>query len=145
MESTDYAEIRTEFDNRAYVPGEIMRGEVSWRVNETPKSVALRLFYHTEGRGTRDVEVVETREFDAPTSVERRAFEFVLPSGPYSFSGKLVSLIWALELVVGEDGPVESLTFVLSPTAEEIDLHRHAHADMPKYNTIDLNRKKKTE
>lgn len=142
MESTDRAEIQTGFDNRAYVPGETLRGTASWQMGETPPSVVLRLFFHTEGRGTQDVEVVATREFDAPTSVERRSFEFVLPEGPYSFSGKLISLIWALELVVGDDGPVERLTFVLSPTAEEIDLHRHARPEMPEYQTMKLGGKK---
>ncbi|MCB1230503.1 MAG: hypothetical protein KDN19_09570 [Verrucomicrobiae bacterium] len=141
MESSDQAEIRTEFDNRAFVPGETLRGIVSWRVAETPREVSLRLFCYTEGRGTQDVEIVETKTFDAPVTTEEREFEFELPEGPYSFSGKLVSLIWALELVVGEDGPVERVEIVVSPTAEEIDLYRHAHPDMPKYNTIEFGKK----
>ncbi len=143
MESSqEHAEIRTEFDNRAFVPGETVRGTVAWRVTETPRTASLRLFCYTEGRGTQDVEIVETRDFDAPTSSEERSFEFVLPAGPYSFSGKLVSLLWALELVVGDNGPVERIEIVLSPTAEEIDLYRHAHEDMPEYNTISFGKKK---
>lgn len=138
METQDHAEIRTEFDNRAFVPGEALRGQVAWRVAETPRTVSLRLFCYTEGKGTQDVQIVETKEFDAPTSAEERAFEFSLPTGPYSFSGKLVSLLWALELVVGDNGPVERIEITLSPSAQEIDLYRYAHDDMPKYNHISL-------
>ena len=77
MESSDQAEIRTEFDNRAFVPGETLRGIVSWRVAETPREVSLRLFCYTEGRGTQDVEIVETKTFPGRlpltvTEIQRR-------------------------------------------------------------------------
>ena len=134
MDSSDQtAEIRTELDNVAFVPEETVRGTVTWRATQTPREVILRLFYYTEGKGTQDIDVIEERRFEAPASHGTEDFEFVLPSGPYTFSGKLISLIWALELVVGDDGPVERREIVLSPTSQEIDLYRHAHDDMPDY------------
>ena len=134
----DHAEIRTEFDNRSFVPGETIRGTVTWQTGETPSTIQLRLFHYTRGRGTQDVEIIEEREFPAPMSSGSESFAFALPQGPYSFSGKLVSLLWALELVVGEKGPVERWEFQLSPTGEEVDLYRYAHAEMPDYSTFEI-------
>ena len=142
MDATNSAEIKTEFDNLAYVPGERIRGTVSWRLSSVPKAAALRLFYYTEGKGTQDVEIVEDFGFDAPTATEEREFDFELPQGPYSFSGKLISLIWALELEIIDDGPVERLIFTLSPTGEEVNLYRHAHEDMPDYGVLRFGKKK---
>jgi hypothetical protein len=134
----DSAKISTELDNLAYTPGESLRGTVAWRCAARPATVALRLFYYTSGKGTQDVCVVEERVFDAPSETDQRTYEFQLPDGPWSFSGKLVSLIWALELEVdlGPDHLVERLDFTLSPTGEEILLHAHAHAEMPAYSDI---------
>lgn len=130
------ATIQTEFDNLAYTPGETLRGQVTWQADSRPRSAALRLFYHTSGRGTQDVIVVEERTFDGPAEADRREFSFTLPAeGPWSFSGKLVSLIWALELELdlGSDSLIEKRDFTLSPTGAEILLHAHAQETMPTY------------
>jgi len=84
--------------------------------------VELRLFWHTEGKGTRDVEVIETLSFSVPSRQDRRDFRFRLPDSPYSFSGKLVSVIWALELVLLSSGETERLEIVVSPTRTELAL-----------------------
>lgn len=131
----DSATIQTEFDNLAYTPGETIRGTVSWRASAPPLSAVLRLFYHTSGKGTQDLVVVAEQVFDAPAGSDQRPYAFALPDSPYSCSGKLVSLIWALELEIdlGSDQLVEKRDFTLSPTGEEILLHAHAHENMPAY------------
>jgi hypothetical protein len=64
--------------------------------------------------------VVDTADFAAPHAHDTREFSFALPPGPYSFSGTLVSVVWALELVL-EPGPeVERLDFVLGPSGAEV-------------------------
>jgi hypothetical protein len=45
-----------------------------------------------------------------------------LPLAPYSFSGKLISLIWGLELVLEPSQETARFEFTLSPTGEEIML-----------------------
>jgi hypothetical protein len=87
-----------------------------------PKSAEVRLFWYTEGKGTRDLEVVATQELDAPNQNDERPFRFAAPEAPYSFSGKLISLIWALELVTEPGGQAERLQVAVSPTGEEIML-----------------------
>lgn len=106
----------------AAVPGQPLTGSVSWRVAADPSSVQLRLFWYTSGKGATDVGVVETQSFDSPRREDRRAFTFALPREPYSFSGMLITLTWALELLIEPGGLVERMEFVLSPTGQEVVL-----------------------
>jgi hypothetical protein len=118
------SELRIEFaDGRtAYRAGEPLSGRVAWRVGEQPESAELRLFWYTSGKGTQDVGVVNTMTFAGPRMDDRRDFTLPLPREPYSFSGKLISLIWALELIVEPGGHVERQEIVLSSTGEEVTL-----------------------
>ena len=106
-----------------YRPREEISGEVRWNLNEAPKAIEVRLFWYTSGKGTTDVEIVDDLRFDNPAARESRPYRFTLPEGPYSFSGKLISLLWALELEVeGGDSNVARYQFVLSPSGKEVVL-----------------------
>ncbi|MCB1125357.1 MAG: hypothetical protein KDM81_02595 [Verrucomicrobiae bacterium] len=118
-------------DQAAFRPGELLRGGAGWQVGEPPRSVETRLFWYTKGKGTEDVEVVATESFERPQMQDARPFEFRLPAAPYSFSGKLISLIWAVELVAQPSGDAARVEFVLSPTGHEILLHEAANATSP--------------
>ena len=115
-------EIRTRDDRTTFLPGEVLTGYVTWMVEKPPGRVELRLFWRTEGKGTKDVNIVDKIAFDNPRSQERRDFRFQLPDGPYSFSGQLISLVWALELVLGTTWGTERLEIIISPTKSEIAL-----------------------
>ncbi|MFK5923594.1 MAG: hypothetical protein QM496_15555 [Verrucomicrobiota bacterium] len=130
--------IKTELDNLAYTPGETLRGEVNWKVDLMKNSDGgeVRLFYYTSGKGDRDVETIETHEVQIHSELGSQSFEFQLPNGPCSFSGKLVSLIWAVEFQVMESDETERVEFVLSPDGKEIDLYAHAEGKMPSYTNL---------
>lgn len=102
-----------------YEPGEVMAGAVSWQLPEPPESVELRLFWYTEGRGDQDVGIVESINVDAPGQTDRRGFSFTLPLGPPSFSGSLISIIWALELIAEPGHHVERWNLVIGPNRRE--------------------------
>jgi hypothetical protein len=53
---------------------------------------------------------------------DNREFQIVLPDGPYSFSGKLISLVWCLELVVEPGSLCERKEIVISGSGTEVDL-----------------------
>ena len=104
---------------RTFRPGESLTGVVSWNVSGVT-TAELRLFWYTRGKGTQDVGVVETINFFNPVSSDRRPFRLALPDGPYSFSGPLVSILWAIELIL-EPGPsVERREIVISPSEQEV-------------------------
>lgn len=82
-----------------YEPGEEIAGGAQWRLDRAPASVEARLLWRTSGRGYEDVAVVATASFDAPLQDDTRSFRFTAPEAPYSFSGTLITLRWAIELV----------------------------------------------
>jgi hypothetical protein len=118
----EWIEVATAADETSYRPGDALAGSVTWRLAAAPESVELRLFWYTVGKGTQDVGVVETQALAAPGTEDSRSFVFRLPDGPYSFSGRLISLIWAVEAVVRPGPRAGRREIVLSPTGEEIVL-----------------------
>lgn len=115
--------IETQEGRTAFRPGEELRGAVAWELAEPPPSVELRLLWYTAGIGTRDAGIVGRLPFENPKAAEARDFALALPDGPFSFSGKLISLVWGLELVA--DGPEECarLELTVSPTGREVLLY----------------------
>ena len=113
-------QIEIEGGQQAFMPGETIRGRVQWQMNNDPRKAILRIFWFTQGKGTEDSCLHEEIKFENPGPVEEHAFEFVLPVGPYSFSGRLISLIWMVELEV--DKKYARQDVVLSPTGQEIKL-----------------------
>jgi hypothetical protein len=106
-------------DRGAFTPGASLEGRVSWNVDGAT-SAEVRLFWYTRGKGTGDVGLVDTVAFASPQAADQRTFRFALPEAPYSFSGKLISIVWAMELIV-EPGPsVERREIVMSPSGREV-------------------------
>lgn len=103
-------------------PGDELRGQCSWELERPVKMIAVRLFWHTKGKGTQDIGIVSTQQFAAPALHGARPFTFRLPEGPCSFSGTLITLLWAVEIVTvpGDEG--EYVDFVLSPTGKELQV-----------------------
>lgn len=111
-------DIQSDFD--AYFPGGELQAEVSWELDRDPAAVELRLVWNTSGKGDRDLKVVHAVRFDAPSARDRREVTITLPWGPYSFSGKLISLIWALELVVLPANLSVRKELTMGPDAREV-------------------------
>lgn len=117
-------EIHIRDGQKGFRPGETLAGEISWLLDLRPESVELRLFWFTRGRGTEDVELVQTIPFDNPGQEDQRSFQVRLPESPYSFSGKLITLVWALEAAAKPGTSSARAEFFLSPSGEEIRLQR---------------------
>lgn len=110
-------------DNKKnFLPGKTVSGKVEWSFPESPDSLELRLFWYTRGKGDEDIGIVETVGFDSLTPSDSRKFCITLPDSPYSFSGRLISLYWALELVSKSPANTSREEIVVSPTGEEIVL-----------------------
>ncbi len=112
--------IETERGKDRFVPTDKVSGTVSWDLDQVPDSVELRLFWYTKGKGDRDVGIVAGVALANPQAHDRRDFSFKLPEGPYSFSGRLISLIWALELIAKPSDLTERFDLTVSPTGEEV-------------------------
>ena len=113
-------QVETRDGVTSFRPGDELSGRAWWQLDRQPDEVVARLFWYTQGKGTQDVVVVQEETFPAPGQQDQRKFSFRLPEGPFSFSGRLISLIWAVEVVAlpgEESGRVE---FTVSPTGDEI-------------------------
>ena len=119
-------EIRLESESSVYQPDAAISGTVQWQLDKPAQSLELRLIYHTTGRGTQDVETVALETFSRPALSESRVFSLMPEAGcPWSFSGKLISVVWGLELVTDQEQLVAKCSLVVSPSGQEIDLYAH--------------------
>lgn len=115
--------LTVSLNQTAFAPGDSISGSVDWNeLRKKTKRIEIRLIWFTEGKGDTDVEVIEMVTEDSPAPSGSVQFSFTAPSRPFSFSGKLISLIWAIEAVEfpSRDGAKETL--VLSPSRNEIVL-----------------------
>ena len=104
----------------AFAPGERVEGQASWELPEAPRALEVRLFWSTSGRGDSDQEIVAVEEVPAPAASGWVRFSFQLPPGPCSFSGQLVSLAWAVELVAPREEMAGSAPIVVGPQRREV-------------------------
>ncbi len=113
-------QLKLETEREVYRPLEKLRGTASW-VLDAPAELQLRLFWYTEGKGTRDVGIVAAQTISAGVGPGSRPFEFILPDSPYTLHGKLVSIRWALELLPAGKKEAEIKGFVLSPWGKPVE------------------------
>ncbi len=111
-------------DPTTLVPGQVIDGRVGWHLESPAKRAMLRLFWYTEGRGTQDVGIVEELTLPEERATCSGSFRFTIPEAPYSFLGNLVTLKWAIELVLNKGKQVERLDLVVSPWVEQVRLQK---------------------
>lgn len=104
----------------AFRPGEAIAGAVLWELPGAPELAEVRLVWFTRGKGTEDGATVETVKLDAPPAADTREFSFAAPNGPYSFSGTLIALIWAIEFVAKPGSAFERIEITIAPEGREI-------------------------
>lgn len=108
----------------AFEPSETIAVEAQWNLDAEPEALEVRLVWNTSGKGDTDIGVEKTVRFDSPGLAETRRIDVELPAAPYSFSGKYVSLIWALELVASPANQSCRTEITIAPGRREVLLHR---------------------
>lgn len=108
----------------AFRPGETIAGAVLWEFEKVPAGAEVRLVWFTRGKGTEDGGIAATVAFAGPPAADTREFSFDAPNGPYSFSGTLIAVLWAVEFVVMPGGEFQRIEIVIAPDAQEIHLPR---------------------
>ena len=112
--------LHLDTDSDAYLPGSEMRVTFDWNLPEPPDAIEVRLVWNTSGKGDRDLKVAQTLRWDQPDRQGREETVITLPWGPYSFSGKLISLIWAVELVALPKNESARREIVIGPGNAEV-------------------------
>lgn len=111
--------------NPRYDCGEPVGVTVRW--SELPantETLEIRLIWFTRGKGDRDVRIVACHRIAQPSTNGSETVNFDSPGQPYSFSGKLISLIWAVEVIVFPARQAELAELVIAPGGNEIQLEQ---------------------
>jgi hypothetical protein len=120
--------ITFENDRRTYIPGEKIVGQVAWdALPSRTDALELRLIWFTRGKGDRDVDIVADSKIgltDQDLVKGVRPFEFAVPNRPFSFSGALIELTWAVEAVVLPDRDSTIENIAISSSGESIVLDK---------------------
>ena len=118
--------IQLDDDRKRFAPGDTISGEIRWSdlTPDTKTVITLDLAFHTEGKGTEQREVHHHLEWPIVSTAETHEFSFDGPTWPWSFSGKLISLVWSLDAWEGKKHAV-ALPLTVAPNGEEISLYRY--------------------
>ncbi len=107
----------------AFLPGEKITGNVQWsELPEGSKTLEVRLVWHTVGRGDQDAQFVDAKEIVDPATEGQTEFEFTAPHRPNSFEGKLIAILWAVEVIVFPQRDAEQAMLRINPPNGEISL-----------------------
>lgn len=106
------------------LPGARIEGEVEWRSASDYTELIVSVFWYTEGRGTEDIGVVAEERIAISGTDGGQRVVFTLPTSPWSFSGRLITLGWAVEANLEPRGPTSRVEFVMAPERTERTLHR---------------------
>lgn len=110
---------------RAFRPGERIAVRALWLLEdevESIEAIEVRLLWHTQGKGDTDLAVVAIERIDQPGPHGAKDLTIQIPDRPFSFSGKLISLSWHLEIVMVPSQNAQTFDIVVSPNEAEVAL-----------------------
>lgn len=116
--------IEIELDHFHHQPFQELKGKIRVTATTPPKSMELRVFWFTRGRGDEEALIVHRIELN--TNQQLSEFSWTLPAAPYSFAGQLITLAWAVEVVDHKEQSLDLVPFLLSPSGEELQLEKVA-------------------
>lgn len=105
-----------------FAPEETLVFTLSRATDAKPGPLTLQLGWFTEGRGTRDADIVWSERIDDLAPGADRGFEVRLPEAPWSFAGKLVAVSWRLEALDARGEPLLALPITVGPGGAPVTL-----------------------
>ena len=103
-------------------PGETMVFTLARDSSAKAGPLTVQLGWFTEGRGTRDAAIAWSEEIPGLAPGTDQTFEVVLPETPWSFSGKLVSISWRLEVLDAKRQPLVAISLLIAPGGQLVTL-----------------------
>lgn len=108
-----------ELDAEVAECGDVLTGTATWGpLDGAPRRVVVRLGYRTEGRGDSDHDEAAEVSWDGTESGQRR-FELPVPEhGPMTYEGRLIRVLWRVELRLDrrlQSDPTEQVPVTILP------------------------------
>jgi hypothetical protein len=114
--------IEVKLDQQEFEPGELIEGKLTWSQIRQGVDLEIRLIWFTLGKGSRDYSIVSSQPVAQPKESGQIDFRFEAPDWPHSFSGELISLQWAIEVVELPSEEAIEVELVIAPGRKEIAL-----------------------
>lgn len=111
--------ISGQLSKHEFCPGEKIELTVHWQEIGQGIAIDARLIWYTSGKGTRDYRIVQRQLIAHPQQQGSQQIQFVAPNWPLSFSGQLISLHWAIEIVELPSEEAQQIEIVIGPQGEE--------------------------
>lgn len=111
--------IQFNLPQKAFVPGETIAGQITWQTLENCDQLHVRLIWYTSGKGDQDFAIVQQKIINRPPEQGRFELAFVAPEWPHSFSGKLITLSWAIEVVRKPSNQAARCDLIIGPEGKE--------------------------
>lgn len=105
---------------RALEPGAPIDVVATWSDVQGHEQLAVSLLWYTQGKGSEDTRTVARQVLQLHDASGRAELSFEGPLEPWSFSGRLVSLVWAIEGTLEPGGAVHRVELVIAPEAREV-------------------------
>lgn len=104
-----------------FEPGEWVSGTIAWELKKLTKSgIVIRLVWWTEGFGSRDDGCEASLGLPCKELYGSRSFSLRAPEAPYSFSGSLITLRWAVEATAGKVSRL--IPIIIAPGGKEVKI-----------------------
>lgn len=111
--------INLDKQSGTFSPGEILSGSATWNLSTRPGKAEVHLLWFTEGKGTRDAEIIESVTGESISQSGELEFRWKLPLSPYTYHGTLLSILWQVELVIDGVSEITSVPISLTPVAAQ--------------------------
>jgi len=109
MSTISMSTISLFLDEERVASGDRISGKLSYPTQTPPQEVMVELLWQTEGRGTRDRQVVDTCLIDPQQLTLGFAIPFTVQSpdeGPITYNGFLFRILWEIRATVVLPGMV---------------------------------------
>ena len=113
----------------ALLPGDRMVATIEWDFPSSPSSISISLEWFTEGKGDGDTQSIATESWQPMDSRGSKTWESILPRGPLSLSGPLISIRWQLRVTCKKPKEEATFPFVLSHGESPIRIRKAIPAD----------------
>lgn len=114
--------IEIKLHPKNYQPGEKISGQLRWFELSHCNELHVRLIWYTAGKGDLDFAIVAQQVIAYPPATGESEISFIAPRWPHSFSGKLITLTWAIEVVQKPNNQSARTDIVIGPGREEVSL-----------------------
>lgn len=115
-------EVEIDASRTAFEPGDTVTGSASWDLPGPPSSLDVCLVWIAKGAGATQQDGVAARvPIEGAGSRDTRTFALLAPDGPYSYTGKLLTISWAVELQAEPGGRSARTELVIAPGGHALE------------------------